>query len=146
MASLNELMTIMFGYRTISLLALISMLPACASPPGAMCATGETRVVSDLVYFGTGRARGAVTQQEWDDFLRAEVTPRFAQGFSVWQASGQWRAADGSITREASYVLSVVHPDDDASDHAIGDIRARYRVRFEQESTLRVRHAACASF
>lgn len=111
-----------------------------------MCRTGEQRVVSDAVYFGTGRAKGDVTQTEWDDFLRVEVTPRFPQGFSVWRASGQWRAADGSIVREASYVLQFAHPDDEASDHAIGDIRERYRTRFEQESTMRLRQRACASF
>lgn len=111
-----------------------------------MCRTGEQRVVSDVVYFGTGRAKGDVTQTEWDDFLRVEVTPRFPQGFSVWRASGQWRAADGSVVREASYVLQVAHPDDEASDRAIGDIRERYRTRFEQESTMRLRQRACASF
>ncbi|WP_232519262.1 DUF3574 domain-containing protein [Caballeronia insecticola] len=123
-----------------------AMLTACAATPQRNCARGEQRVVSDLVYFGTAKASGAVTQQEWDDFLRVEVTPRFAQGFTVWTANGQWRAADGSILREASYVLSVIHPDDDVSDTSIDIIRAHYRARFAQESTLRVRHAACASF
>lgn len=139
----------MFGFRTISMLFVAVMLPACITtpaPPASACATGEQRVVSDLVYFGAGRAKGAVTQGEWDDFLRDEVTPRFPQGFSVWQARGQWRAGDGAIMREPSWVLSVVHPDDEASDTAIGELRERYRVRFEQESTMRVRQAACASF
>jgi hypothetical protein len=146
MAFFAQSTTLMFGFRTIPMLVIAAMLPACATPLPERCATGEQRVVSDLVYFGTGRAKGVVTQAEWDDFLRVEVTPRFAQGFSVWQASGQWRAADGSIVREASYVLSLVHPDDAASDTAIGEVRERYRIRFEQESTMRVRQAACVSF
>lgn len=72
----------MFGFRTISMLFVAVMLPACITtpaPPASACATGEQRVVSDLVYFGAGRAKGAVTQGEWDDFLRDEVTPRFPQ-------------------------------------------------------------------
>ena len=121
------------------------MLPACATTT-MQCAPGEQWIVNDLVYFGTARPAGTVTANEWDDFLRAEVTPRFPQGFTVWRASGQWRAADGSVVRESSYVLSLAHPDDEASDAAVGVIRQRYRARFEQESTLRVRHGACASF
>lgn len=129
------------------MLGVAAMLAGCATTTTQQtCALGEQRVVSDLVYFGTARPSGAVTLEEWDDFLRVEVTPRFPQGFTVWRANGQWRTAEGAIQREASYVLSITHPDDDASDVAIGEIRARYRVRFEQESTLRVRHTACASF
>ncbi|SAK93016.1 DUF3574 domain-containing protein [Caballeronia ptereochthonis] len=128
------------------MVCLSVMLSACAATAKQACAPGEQRIVSDMVYFGTARPTGTVAPEEWDDFLRTEVTPRFAQGFTVWRANGQWRTADGSIVREASYVLSLVHPDDEASDAAVGAIRERYRARFEQESTLRVRHAACASF
>lgn len=127
-------------------LSLAALLSACAMTAQQTCAPGEQRVVSDLVYFGTARSSGTVTLEEWDDFLRVEVTPRFPLGFTVWRASGQWRTEDGAIVREASYVLSIAHPDDEASNAAISAIRARYRTRFEQESTLRVRHIACASF
>ncbi|BCQ25393.1 DUF3574 domain-containing protein [Caballeronia sp. NK8] len=139
-------MMTMFGYRTISLLALAAIVPACATPAKETCAPGEQRVVDERLYFGTGRAKGDVTREEWDDFLRVEVTKRFAQGFTVWQAYGQWRTADGAIVREATYVLNLVHPDDQTSETAVGDIRERYRTRFDQESTMRVRHAVCASF
>ncbi|SAK57333.1 hypothetical protein AWB80_02263 [Caballeronia pedi] len=128
------------------MLALAALVPACATPAIETCAAGEQRAVDDLVYFGTGRPKGEVTREEWDDFLRVEVTPRFAQGFTVWQAYGQWRTADGAIVREASYVLNLVHPDDRSSETAVGEIRERYRTRFEQESTMRVKHAVCASF
>ncbi|KXU86077.1 hypothetical protein CR51_38020 [Caballeronia megalochromosomata] len=136
----------MFAYRTISLLALATILSACATPARETCATGEMRVVNDLIYFGTAKPSDFVTPEEFDDFLRAEVTPRFPQGFTTWGASGQWRAANGSIVHEPTWVLSLAHLDDEASDKAIGEIREHYRVRFEQESTLRVRHTACASF
>ncbi|WP_321793672.1 DUF3574 domain-containing protein [Caballeronia sp. J97] len=128
------------------MLTLATTLSACATSATQTCATGEQRVVYDLVYFGTAKPRDSVTPDEFDDFLRAEVTPRFPQGFTTWRANGQWRAADGSMVRESTWVLNLAHPDDEASDKAIGEIREHYRVRFEQESTLRVRHAACASF
>jgi hypothetical protein len=50
------------------------------------------------------------------------------------------------MVHESTWVLSLAHPDDKASNEAIGEIRELYRARFEQESTLRLRHMACASF
>ncbi|MDR5747330.1 DUF3574 domain-containing protein [Caballeronia sp. LZ029] len=133
-------------YRTISLLMLAPLVSSCTTLINETCATGEQRVVNDLIYFGTAKPVDFVTPAEFDDFLRTEVTPRFPQGFTTWRASGQWRAADGSMVHEPTWVLSLAHPDDEASDKAIGEIREHYRARFEQESTLRVRHTACASF
>ncbi|CAL8476292.1 MULTISPECIES: DUF3574 domain-containing protein [Caballeronia] len=134
------------GFGTIALLMLAPLLSSCTTLIHETCATGEQRVVNDLVYFGTAKPVDFVTPAEFDDFLRTEVTPRFPQGFTTWRASGQWRAADGSMVHEPTWVLSLAHPDDAASDKAIGEIREHYRARFEQESTLRVRHTACASF
>ncbi|WP_250515090.1 DUF3574 domain-containing protein [Caballeronia sp. INDeC2] len=136
----------MFGCRNISLLTLTTILSACTTLSHEKCAPGEQRVESDLIYFGTAKPKDFVSPQEFDDFLRTEVTPRFPQGITTWRANGQWRAADGSMVHEPTWVLSLAHPDDEASDKAIGEIREHYRVRFEQESTLRVRHMACASF
>ncbi|SPB13214.1 hypothetical protein NOV72_00511 [Caballeronia novacaledonica] len=125
---------------------LATLLSACTTLTTETCAKGEERVVNDLIYFGTAKPADFVTPAEFDDFLRTEVTPRFPQGFTTWRARGQWRAADGSTVREPTWVLSLAHPDDEASDRAIGELREHYRQRFEQESTLRVRHTACASF
>jgi hypothetical protein len=71
------------------------------------------------------------------------VTPRFPDGLTAWPASGQWRAAGGRITREASYVLNIVHPRDARSDEALRAIAAAYRSRFAQDSVLQVRQPAC---
>jgi len=136
----------MFRRRTLSLLILTTMLPACATPMKETCATGELHVANELIYFGTAKPTDFVTPEQFDDFLRTDVTPRFPQGFTTWRASGQWRAADGSMVHESTWVLSLAHPDDKASNEAIGEIRELYRARFEQESTLRLRHMACASF
>ena len=57
--------------------------------------------------------------EQWRQFLAEVVTPRFPQGLTVWPASGQWRTQDGSITREASYALNLLHADDDANEAAV---------------------------
>ena len=92
-----------------------------------------------------GAPGGVVTPEEWQQFVAGEVTPRFPEGFTQWQASGQWLSKDGELEREPSRVVYVVHPDDTHSEDAIHDIIERYRVQFQQEAVLRVRTTVCAS-
>jgi hypothetical protein len=128
------------------LVALAIVLAGCATVSEPPCGPGQESAVSELLYFGTARPGGVVTPEEWAQFLGDTVTPRFPQGLTAWQASGQWKSAQGTIAREASHVLNLVHPDDAASEKAIGEIVAAYKSRFRQESVLRVRGRACASF
>jgi hypothetical protein len=130
----------------IAALACVSVVAACAAAPAPHCATGQQAAIQDLVYFGTDKPTGRVTPEEWTQFLGEVVTPRFPQGFSVWQASGQWRSASGAIVQEPSYVLSLVHPPGVAVDQAIEELVASYKERFHQEAVLRVRSGACTSF
>ena len=120
---------------------------ACAPLQNSGCRDGERALVHDALYFGTGKPQGGiVTPQEWDDFLRRTVTPRFPQGLSVLPASGQWQGADGAIVRENSYLLQLVHPNDEASEAAVTAIVADYKSRFHQEAVLRARSRTCVSF
>ena len=59
-------------------------------------------MVNDQIFLGTDTPSGPVSPQEWTSFLAESVTPRFPQGLTVWQASGQWRGNDGAIVREPS--------------------------------------------
>ena len=118
----------------------------CAAVQETRCAPGEERAVDDVMIFGTAKPVGAVTPEEWTEFLRTSVTPRFPQGLTVWQASGQWKGADNTIVHEASFVLSLVHPDDKSSEDAVRAIADEYKSRFSQESVLRVKSHACVSF
>jgi hypothetical protein len=126
--------------------AMSLALAACVSPQHLSCRPGEQLEVQDTLYFGTAWARGPVTAQEWAKFLQLSVTPRFPQGFTVSQATGQWRGADGTIVQESTYVLSVIHPDGAPSEAAIAEIVASYKTAFEQESVLRSRTETCATF
>jgi hypothetical protein len=133
-------------WSNIAALACVSVFAACATAPAPHCATGQQAAIQDLVYFGTDKPSGRVTPEEWSQFLGEVVTPRFPGGFSVWQASGQWRSASGAIVHEPSYVLSLVHPPGVAIDTAIDELVATYKERFQQEAVLRVRSDACTSF
>jgi hypothetical protein len=110
------------------------------------CAPGERVMVNERVYFGTQRPGGEVSSAEWADFVDRTIAAGFPDGFTSWPAEGRWRGADGSIVREPSHVLALVHPGDAASDAAIAGILAAYKARFEQEAVLRVRAPACVAF
>ncbi len=111
----------------------------------ASCSSDGRPAVQELVYFGTDTPIGRVTQEDWAQFLSAVVTPRFPDGLSTWQASGQWRSASGTIIREPSYVLSLVHPDNVGANRAVEEIVSSYKTRFQQEAVLRVRSMTCMS-
>jgi hypothetical protein len=130
----------------IQLCSLAALFTGCSSVPEPACASGEQRSVNELLYFGTAKAVGVVSAEEWSAFLGNVVTPRFPQGLSVWQATGQWQSDDGSLTRESSFVLNLVHPASEAADKAVQAIVAEYKSRFQQEAVLRVKSHACASF
>lgn len=125
------------------ILALIASAPGCAlrdtyrpipplGPQGA-------RLVSDTLFFGTTSPRGPVTEAEWSDFLRDIVTPRFPDGLTYWNATGQWRGPNNQPVREHSIVLQILHPDTVQAESAIQEIIARYKNQFDQESVLRLK-------
>jgi hypothetical protein len=122
------------------------MMAGCAAVHEPGCAPGEDHSISDVLYFGRSRASGVVTSDEWAAFLRTSVTPRFPAGLTVWPASGQWRNADGVIVREDSFVLTLLHRDDETSDASVRAIVGEYKRRFDQEAVLRVRSHTCVSF
>ncbi len=123
-----------------------AFLAGCATLQGPACASSEQRLVSEMLYFGTEKPGGVVSAEEWSNFLSGEVTPRFPKGLSVWPAAGQWRSNDGSLTREDSFVLNIVHPDVESSEKDVQAIVAEYKSRFHQEAVLRIKSHACISF
>lgn len=127
-------------------LLLPLVLSACAEMPAPPCPPGSTAAVLDQLYFGTSRAHGPdVTPQEWSAFVREEIAPRFPQGYSLLEAQGQWRNADGSVAQERSHVLQLVHGDTAADAQAASAIAERYKARFDQEAVLQVGIPACMS-
>ena len=100
------------------------------------CGASSAPRVRTTLYFGLARPKGAVTELEWQIFLRDEVTTRFPDGLTVWEAEGQWRTPAGSIDNEQSKVLLLVHPDTAAAQQSILTVIEAYRKTFEQQSVL----------
>ncbi len=93
------------------------------------------------LYFGGRRGDAAV----WRRFIAAVVTPRFPDGLTSFEGSGQWRGPHG-LAREPAHVLVVFYKPDATSDARIEAIRTVYKSRFRQSSVLRADSAACVGF
>ena len=100
------------------------------------CGASSAPQLRTTLYFGLARPKGAVTELEWQLFLRDEVTTRFPDGLTVWEAEGQWRTPAGTIDREQSKVLLLVHPDTAAARQSVQSVIEAYRKAFDQQSVL----------
>ena len=102
--------------------------------------SGSLAFVRTELYFGTAKPDGAVTEDEFKQFVDEHVTPRFPDGLTVLQGDGQFRGESGVIVKEQSFVLILLYPYDALADGSrrIERIRALYKRLFDQESVLRV--------
>lgn len=132
--------------RDAAIILFALSLTACAALDPVSCMPGEQAGVQDLLYFGTEKPSGPVTPEDWARFLAEDVTPRFPEGLTTWQASGQWRSGTGALIHETSYVLSLVHPDNTGAETGVRDLVSAYKARFRQEAVLRVKSRACMSW
>lgn len=110
-------------------------------------ADGEARSVATL-YFGRniGQALG-VSEENWRDFVDHEVTPRFGDGLTMYDAQGQWRDSDtGAIVREPSKVLMLILSDESRDRAAIQTIAEAYKARFQQQAVAVVIERECVAF
>jgi hypothetical protein len=95
----------------------------------------------DTLYFGTQKPDGTppVTETEWQRFLEDEITTRFPNGLTTWDASGRWRDAHGVVEHERTHVVQIVHRANGEEEGRIAAIIATYKKTFAQEAVFRVR-------
>jgi hypothetical protein len=135
--------------RAITGIVLALGVAGCA-PAGAPSCTwmdGAPAVTVQLLFGRTRPGGDVVSDPEWRDFLAAVVTPRFPDGLTVLQGSGQWRSsATGRIATEPSTVVEIVAPRQPDLARRLQEVRDAYRTRFKQESVGLVTQASCAAF
>jgi hypothetical protein len=110
------------------------------------CPAPQQRMVTIDLLFGRGSGGLTVSEQAWTQFLAREITPRFPDGLTVIDASGQWRSPQDGILRERSKVVMIVVPENPPVQERIDAIANAYKRQFKQQSVGIVIRAACASF
>ncbi|MET0717804.1 MAG: DUF3574 domain-containing protein [Pseudoxanthomonas sp.] len=153
-----------------ALVGLLATLGACAtgapatSPPAeasaslqgdaARPAQAQGWVRSEL-YFGVGEESGPadrpqaepISEAQWRAFLDKEVTPRFPDGLTVFDAYGQWlfRGAK-EPNRLGTKVLVILHEDTPQRTADIEAIRLAWKQATKHQSVLWSKQAAEVSF
>ena len=109
------------------------------------CGVSSAPQIRTTLYFGLSKPAGSVSELEFQLFLRDEVTKRFPDGLTVWEAEGQSLTPAGSIEREQSKVLLLVHADTPAARESVQSVIQLYRKTFEQRSVLWESSRVCVS-
>jgi len=132
--------------RALLLLSVLMTLPALAAERCPL--PGQKPMLVVKMYFGQSMPGGQTVQpRAWSRFLSGAVTPRFPDGFTVYDAQGQW--IDPKMpkpSQERTKVVEIAVPDSLAARTAITDIARRYRESFHQQSVGIVTTTSCAAF
>lgn len=154
--------------RGMLVVALVGMSAACATGPVAAPASSSVSATlqgdaarpavakgwarSEL-YFGVGSegaAGGAdanISEAQWRAFLDKEVTTRFPDGLTVFDAYGQWLSRDrAEPSRLKSKVLVILHEDTPQRTADIEAIRLAWKRATRHQSVLWSKQAAEVSF
>lgn len=119
--------------------ATVSFAPSCGA------GLQDSRI-ADL-YFGRniGGSFG-VDDAEWQAFVDREITPRFPDGLSITDVSGQWRGPSGEIVREPSKAVMVILSGEPDARAKLDAIRAAYVEAFDQDAVMLIQRTACVGF
>jgi len=137
--------------RMRHLLAAILLLPllviSAAGEPIACSAPLRPQQVAELLLGRKIGDRLGVSETQFLNFLDREITPRFPDGLTVYDARGQWRDQERNrIVREPSKVVMIVLPGKPEDLARLGEVAEAYKKRFKQQSVGIVLRPACASF
>nr|WP_315448744.1 DUF3574 domain-containing protein [uncultured Pseudomonas sp.] len=151
--------------KRLLLAALFVAVAGCASPPpvsvhtkdpasstlqGDATRPAQAQWTRTELYFSVGSLdgkEGAVSPARWREFLDKEVTPRFPDGFTVFDAYGQWkdhRAKEPE--RLSTKVIVVLHENSAKNEGSIEAIRLAYKRITGDLSVLRLSQPAAVSF
>jgi hypothetical protein len=139
------------------LLALAFTLTVClADSPATATLKGDparpevAHWLRSELYFGIGQAddpEGGLREIQWQAFVDKEVTPRFPDGLTVFDAYGQWRPRGSVVpSRLRSKVLVILYEDTEANRAAIDAIRVAYKSGRHEQSVLLVTEPVEVSF
>jgi hypothetical protein len=130
------------------LLLVLVLYTASASAQGIACRVPQKEmVIADLMFGRNIGGKLGVTEQRWAKFLAAEVTPRFPDGLSVVNASGQWRDQQTKrIVREPSKLVTIVTAAGTDTQEKIDAVVAAYKRQFRQQSVGVIIRPGCVAF
>jgi hypothetical protein len=134
--------------RLLAALAFVAALPAPVLAQALACAGGAAPASEVELFFGRNiGGKLGVTEAKWSRFLAREISPRFPDGLTVIDGSGEWRNPQGSrVVHEPTKVVVILVRDTAQAQQHIDAVVAAYKKRFRQLSVGVVMRPVCASF
>jgi hypothetical protein len=141
-------MTLFVSWRFVAAFALPAVLLGTPVAAQTCPLAGQKPMLVVQLFFGQNIAgKKDITPAAWQAFLRQDMSPRFPDGFTVFDAYGQWRdPATMRIGRERSKVIEIATDDSPAVRTKLEDVAARYRALFHQQSVGILTMPGCARF
>ena len=139
-------------HRGDVILCFLIVMGLCATAPataqGVACLAPQRPMRQIELMFGRNvSGRLGVGEAAWSRFLAREVTPRFPDGLTVLNATGQWQDKErGRLVREASKLVIIVTADETSAGDKIASIIAAYKQLFRQRSVGVISRPVCAAF
>jgi hypothetical protein len=138
---------IRFIALTTALLALATPQVSLAQEPSCPLSNEKPMLVTQLFFGLSIKGRGPITRGEWTAFVRRNVAPRFPDGFTVYEAEGQWLdPASHSVVRENSKVMIIAAEDTAEVRTKIAEVSDLYRKAFHQQAVGVITRRECAAF
>ena len=128
---------------------LLAADPPCnAQTAGATCpGAPQPKQVAELLFGRDIGRRGGVSAAAWARFVARELTPRFPDGLTVTDATGQWRiprTATSCVSRPSGSTSCCPAPADD--QERLDAVVTAYKRKFHQHSVGVIVRTACVSF
>lgn len=118
-------------FRTAAITATLSV--AIALIPKAEAST----LIQKELFFGRNIANGEqVSEEEFQAFVDAVITPLFPEGLTVSDAKGHFLSSTGVLIEEPSKVVTLFVEDTAETEAEINQIVTAYVKQFDQESVL----------
>ena len=128
-------------------LIFLGGLTAASAQPLTCNAPQKPMMDVELLFGRNVGDKLVVTEKDWAAFLTREVTPRFPDGLTVFDTSGQMRSKKTkAVMQEPGKIVRIIMGSDPQAQGKIEAIVAAYKMQFRQESVGVVMRPACVSF
>jgi Protein of unknown function (DUF3574) len=119
------------------------------------CAPGFEALRETRLFMGRDiKGTREVSDADWRAFVKAEVIPRFPDGFTVFDGAGYWRGCEGMATPnpsqngvcEKSKLLLIQYAPSEKASSAVSAIAQAYITAFSQQAVMRSDTQVCTQF
>src|SRR5262245_38380771 len=137
----------MFAHAVAAVVLAIVLSGTAHSQQFECRGVSKPQQVAELIFGRSVAGRLEVSDEQWVKFVDDEITPRFPDGLTVFDAAGQWwDKANNKIIREPSKIVLIVLPGNPEDHVRLNEIAEAYKRGFRQQSVGVVLRPACVSF